>query len=147
MCYSGARLVNGLSLPSPYAYLHPPLPVEEEEEEEFIPGLPRLVEDELPYFVPAAVAGPSLFEELLLIGELPPTHLYESIFAEGVVEMPVSRGRAFPGPMPPQPLPPLGHGAGEVSPPAEGPAPGPRGRAAQKAAFMRNLRAIGRSRN
>jgi len=61
MCYSGARLVNeGLSLPSPYVYLHPPPPVEEE----FIPDLPRIVE-ELSYFVPAMVVGPSLFEQLL----------------------------------------------------------------------------------
>jgi len=46
--------------------------------------------------VPAAVVGLSLFEQILLIGELPPADLSETIYGEGV-----SRGRAFPGPVPP----------------------------------------------
>jgi len=44
MCYGVFHSFNGrLSLPPPNEYLHPPFPVVEEEDV-FIPGLPRLVD-------------------------------------------------------------------------------------------------------
>jgi len=52
MCYGVFLSFNGrLSLPPPNGYLHPPFPVVEEEDV-FVPGLPRLVDD-AEEFVPA----------------------------------------------------------------------------------------------
>jgi len=100
-------------------------------------GIPRLVDDNVAS--PAdAYWTPSDPE--------PPDH-EEPLFVEGGVAVYVSRGRAFRGPVPPPPLPPLGHGAAGV-PSIQWPGPSVgRGRAAGNAAIIRLLQGRGRSRN
>jgi len=83
---------------------------------------------------------------LPLEDQLPPEHP-EPVFVLNGVATYVSRGRAYRGPAPIPPLPPLGHGAGG-SLPAQVPAPQVgRGRAAGMAALLRTMRNPGRSRD
>jgi len=137
MCYYVFHKINEeLTLPPVRDYRYPPPPPLLED---VLVGvrLPRLVEDNVAS--PAdAYWTPSDPE--------PPVH-EEPLFVEGGVAVYVSRGRAFRGPVPPPPLPPLGHGAAGV-PSVQWPGPSVgRGRAAGNAAIMRLLQSRGRSRN
>jgi len=108
MCYSVQRSVNkGLSLPPACEYRYPP-PPPLVEDAVFV--VARFMEDDVlapPMGLPSAEWIPDAVE--------PSVH-EESLFVKGRVAVYVSRGRAFRGPAPPPPLPPLEHGAGGVSP-------------------------------
>jgi len=140
MCYKYARVVNEeLSLPPRNEYFRPPFVGVN-----FVPGPPRLVEDNAIF-----VAPPGLYDELVedldLEDQLPPVLPGPFIGSDGVVFY-MTRGRGYRRPASPALLPSRGHGSRDPLP-AQGSAPRVgRGRAAL-ADLVRSMRNPGGSRN